>query len=66
MTRARVVKRIAELQAHQTEIQRRAAAEVADAQRQIDALTTALGLLTPDVEQVFDTLLLMRLVPTKE
>lgn len=66
MTRERIIKRIEELQTHQASVQSRAATEVADAQRQIDALTSALDMLTPQVEQVFDTLLLMRLIPTKE
>lgn len=55
--------RIAELRAHQSEIQTRATKEIAKVQAQIDALTGAQLVLTPEVETAYLTLATLRLLP---
>jgi hypothetical protein len=58
-----IVARIAELEAHREEIQVRADREKANVQRQIDALTNAQKVLTPDVVTAYVTLTSLGLLP---
>jgi hypothetical protein len=55
--------RVTELQAQLVQIQTRADRDKLDVQRQIDALSAAIPLLTPQVETAFETLLALKLIP---
>jgi hypothetical protein len=60
-----LTRRIAELSAHQAELQSRADVEKGKVQDQINALITARGLLvrSPEIEPVFLTLSMLKLLP---
>jgi hypothetical protein len=62
-----LTKRIAELSAHQAEIQSRADVDKAKVQEQINALINAKGILerSPETEAVFATLTALDLLPRK-
>lgn len=58
----RIAARIQTLQAQQVDITTRARRDVADAQKEIDLLTHAASLLTPDAEAVLGQLIDMGIV----
>jgi hypothetical protein len=61
----RITKRIAELSAHQAELQARADVEKGKVQEQINALINAKGVLeaSPEIEPTFLTLSALQLLP---
>lgn len=62
----RIAARITELTEHQATLARRSTADIAGVQAQIDALTKAQGLLTPELEAAFLALESLKLVTDKQ